>query len=440
MYKSGIILSFLLLIVFIKGEAQKKDYAYYDSLTYKLYVNKDYKQLIKTGKEALHSGLDYYYLRMRIGIALYYQAKYRAAVPHFEKALSFYDNDIVREYLYYASLWGGDRLKALKVTDDMSEALKKKLGIKERDIMGTGVELAFLNQAEDFPDEFDFPVDQGEGEQVVPTRFYSLAWDISHRVGKNASFTHMLTYLHKNNDKYSFVDNQDFYDTDFNTDQFQYFFSSTVSLGHSWNMIIGGQASAVSIPVYEQFTDYMSRMMPGQYVLTTTWNYDYALSASLLKNFSRGSLEAEFAMAYINSSVSYQPSGILRIYPFANFKLYTQSQFGYLIKDDDGKFFQQQKIGFKVAKHLWLEADYFSGSISGFTLNNGALLFNGQEEVDRMVGGRLIIPGGSKFTMTLGYQNRLQSNYFIPFDDVNAKSNKLELNYSLIFILLSWTL
>ncbi|NPA37569.1 MAG: hypothetical protein GXO47_12060 [Chlorobi bacterium] len=437
MYKTTLILSVLLLFVFITGKAQKNNYVYYDSLTYKLYVDKDYKNLIKKGKEALDSGLDYYYLRMRIGIALYEQHKYRAAAPHFQKAVSFYDNDVAREYLYYAYLWGGNRLQALKVTDGMSAALRQKLHIKEEGLIGTNIEMATLSQAEDFPKDFDFPLDKGEGEQIVPTNFFSLALDISHRAGKNAAMTHMFTYLHKGNDKYTFVDNEDTYDTDFNTSQFQYYIGSAISAGDTWDIILGGQLSATAVPVY---VEYATRRMGGsQYAKSYDWEYDYALSASFLKNFSRASFEAEFALTYINTSFNFQPSGIIRFYPLANLNLYTQSQFGYQTGDSDGKFFQQQKLGFKVAKHLWVEANYFTGSLSGFTLNNGALLFNGLEEVDQMAGGQLIIPGGSKFTMTLGYQNRVQSNYFISFDD-DIKSNKLELNYSLIYIMLSWTL
>ena len=40
-----------------------------DTNTYNLYLEKDWDELIREGKRALRQDIDYYYLRMRIGIA-----------------------------------------------------------------------------------------------------------------------------------------------------------------------------------------------------------------------------------------------------------------------------------------------------------------------------------------------------------------------------------
>ena len=109
MYKANLVLFVIILFSSVQGKAQQKDFEYYDSLTYKLYMDKDFKQLLKAGNDALNSGLDYYYLRMRTGIAAYNLNKYRLATKHFEKASAFSDNDVIHEYLYYSSLWGGKR-------------------------------------------------------------------------------------------------------------------------------------------------------------------------------------------------------------------------------------------------------------------------------------------------------------------------------------------
>ncbi len=433
MYKATIILFVLLFFASMQGKAQRNDFAHYDSLTYKLYMDKDYKQLLTVGKEALYSGFDYYYLRMRTGIAAYNKKKYRLATDHFEKALAFSDNDIVREYLYYASLWGGEPLKAQETIKGMSDALRIRIGISGKDILAIDVDMALLNQTEAFPDDFDFP--ELEGTQIIPTQFFNMSFSLMHGLGGKANMTHTITYLHRSNDKYTFDNNQEYYDTEFNANQIQYYLGSAISIGRSWALHLGGHFSAVSFPEYIE-RGYGS----NQFIKNTSWNQDYIFSASLLKNFTHASIEGEMVLMSMNGVFSSQPTAILRLYPLANLNLYTQSQFSYLLKDNSGTFFQQQKVGFKVLKRLWLEANYFSGDVSGFTLNNGSMLFNGAEEVNRMAGGMMIIPVSPKFSLTLGYQNRVQTNYFMQDYDVNLKSNKLELNYSLLFILLSWTL
>ena len=435
MCKTSLVLFVVILFSSVQGKAQQKDFEYYDSLTYKLYMDKDYKQLLKVGNDAINSGLDYYYLRMRTGIAAFNLKKYRQASAHFEKASTFFDNDVIHEYLYYSSLWGGDILRAKSVVEEMSDALKKRLEVGGKSVTGVSVEMALLNQTEDFPNDFVFPTDE-EGTQIVPIQFFNMSLGLSHDLGSKATMTHSFSYLHRSSDKYTLYNNQEYYDTGFNTNQYEYYLGSAISLGHSWNLNLGGHFSAVAFPKY---TD---RWFQGsnQFIKATSWNYDFVLSTSILKNLTYASVEGEMVLLSLNGEFVYQPTGVLRLYPFANLNLYTQSQFSYQIKDNSNSFFHQQKVGVKVFKHLWMEANYFSGDVSGFTLNNGALLFNGLENVKRMIGGVLIIPTKSKFSLTLGYQNRVQSNYFYPDTDINLSSNKLELNYSLLFMLLSWTL
>jgi len=69
-----------------------------------------------------------------------------------------------------------------------------------------------------------------------------------------------------------------------------------------------------------------------------------------------------------------------------------------------------------------------------------AMFYNGLEEINSMAGGKLIIPTNTKFSLSMGYQFRKMTNYFYTNDDINLKSNNLELNYSLFFITLLWTL
>ena len=49
MYKANLVLFVIILFSSVQGKAQQKDFEYYDSLTYKLYMDKDFKPLLKAG-------------------------------------------------------------------------------------------------------------------------------------------------------------------------------------------------------------------------------------------------------------------------------------------------------------------------------------------------------------------------------------------------------
>ncbi|NPA33849.1 MAG: tetratricopeptide repeat protein [Chlorobi bacterium] len=93
--------------------AQRLTYAQSDKETYELYISGNWEKLIQKGKEALRNGIDYYYLRVRMGIAYYYLGKYNLAIKHLRKAHKTNPNDpIVNEFLLYSHLAMGDLERA----------------------------------------------------------------------------------------------------------------------------------------------------------------------------------------------------------------------------------------------------------------------------------------------------------------------------------------
>ncbi len=55
--------------------------------TYRLYMTEQWDSVLVLGKTALKQDVDFYYLRIRMGIALYNQKNYRQASGHFTRAL-----------------------------------------------------------------------------------------------------------------------------------------------------------------------------------------------------------------------------------------------------------------------------------------------------------------------------------------------------------------
>ncbi|NOX84996.1 MAG: tetratricopeptide repeat protein [Chlorobi bacterium] len=121
---------------------QKADFRQVDSLTYQYYLDKNWKPVLKTGKQAIKNDIDYYYLRMRMGIAAFEEGKPAIAANHFKKALKFNQNDPVAQgYLYDSHLEMGKTNRAWKLAGKFNPALRSSLTTKMKtvesvDLMG----------------------------------------------------------------------------------------------------------------------------------------------------------------------------------------------------------------------------------------------------------------------------------------------------------------
>lgn len=434
MYKRVIVWVVILFLTLPAVQAQEHSFTYYDSLTYQLFQNRNYKELKKTGKHMLSAGYDYYYLRMRLGIAAYEQKQYRVAANHFEKALSFNNNYLVKEYLYYSNLWGGEPLQVLRIANSMPDKLKQELKINRSTLISLDGSISTLFLNDPFPQNISFP--QEDGSQIITKSFINTKAELKQNVGKKTALTYMFNYLHKSSEKYFYEDGYSYLDTTFRVNQYQYYFGGSTSIGKRWVLTYVAHLASVNYPYFYKVEDSDSVVFKE----TTDKYTDLLFSVSVLKNFNRFSMETEMVLMNIADQWVFQPTAIVRLYPFANLNFYTQSQFSWQIKQNKTTFFQQQKIGFKAFNYLWLEGDYFNGNVTGFSLNNGSLLFNELEEINSMWGAKAIVPATPKLTFTFGYQNREQTNYFINKEDVTSKSNPIKLNYSLIYMSLQWKL
>ncbi|MBP7497369.1 MAG: hypothetical protein KA792_06880 [Bacteroidales bacterium] len=103
-------------------------YSYVDSLSYQQFLDEDYNEVIKTCRQALKAGIDFYYLRTRLSIAYYESRKYASALKHFLYAYKMNPSDLVlKEYLYYSLIFSLRRDAAYILAETFPESLKDKL-------------------------------------------------------------------------------------------------------------------------------------------------------------------------------------------------------------------------------------------------------------------------------------------------------------------------
>ena len=96
--------------------------------TYQLYLSQKWDSVIIMGKQALKQEMDFYYLRMRIGIAYYSKKNYRTAARHFSVALEQNQGDpVALEYLYFSRLYSGQSAQAGWIMEKFKGELALKL-------------------------------------------------------------------------------------------------------------------------------------------------------------------------------------------------------------------------------------------------------------------------------------------------------------------------
>ncbi len=98
------------------------DYKELDSITYAQYINQDWENVLYNGNRALNKNIDYFYLRMRMGIAAYSLGRYPEAANQLEKALTYNSKDAIAQlYLYDTYKLLGKNTKAYRLSKSFTK-------------------------------------------------------------------------------------------------------------------------------------------------------------------------------------------------------------------------------------------------------------------------------------------------------------------------------
>ncbi|HQM70638.1 MAG TPA: hypothetical protein PK521_15125 [Bacteroidales bacterium] len=415
-----------------------------DSLTYALYNQKDWDQLVNKGKEAIKAGHDYYYMRMRLGIAYYEQHNYAQAVNHFTKALGFNAGDnVALEYLFYSYYFSGRYFQAWTIVQEMNPADRERI-LKESRIKKNSltIESFYLKAGtEDITSDpaINFANNEG-GSQVVTKYFINNAVYLSHLTGKRTSYYHSFTNLIKHNHLHYFdgflradledqrvIQNQYY-------GRFNFFTSSGWIFSPSFHILSAGYpllAISYSGMNYSTYTyDSRTNGFAGGFAITRTGGY--------------ASFSAEAVYSNLNKSKELQGTFGLTFYPSGNRNLYL----GGSITAGSNPGADSTKLrlvtgfiaGFSIKNHVWFEFSGAVGKMKNHTEQNGLIVYNGIDYPAGKYNGRIIVPFyKAGITLFAGAGIGTYSSEFLPFDGYNNYDpNKLDFkNYS-VTAGLSW--
>lgn len=433
----------IILIVIIaswslKGLSQEKiSFRDADSLTYALYDQKKWNELIIKGKEAISSGHDYFYLRMRMGIAYYERRNFSLSAKHFIKALEFNAGDqTALEYLFYSYYLSGRYFQAWTVIEDLNpedrQRILKESGIKKNSVT---VESFYLNaETEDItenPDQY-FANPEG-GSQVITKSFINNAIYLSHLIGKRSSYYHSFTSLIKHNHLHYFdgllkadleeqkvVQNQYYGRLSFFTPTGWIFSPSFHFLTAGYPLL----AISYSGMNYSTYTyDARTNGFAGGFAATKTGGF--------------ASLSGEAVWSKLNKIEQIQGSLFLTLYPAGNRDIYLGGNMTAL--HNPGNDTEKTRLvtgfiaGFGIKNRVWFEFSGAAGKMKNHTENNGLIVYNGIDYPTSKYHGQITVPFyKAGITLYAGAGIGNYSGEFLPFDGFNNYDpNKLNYkNYS----------
>jgi tetratricopeptide (TPR) repeat protein len=437
-----------------------------DIKTYQLYLEQNWDELIREGRSALKQDVDYYYLRMRIGIAFYEQKNYKSAQSHFKKALEFSDGDVAAlEYLYYAYLFGGQTQQASLLYEDMPASLKEKLPSPGQKIVDriSGEYLynqTFTDDLVNDPATFDgLPL----GLQIVTRYYQNLNVSLQHFMHPGTSFIHAYTYLGKSS-YYYYDDGVNRFGTEGQQiNQHQYYLSPSFTFR-------GGLVVSPAfhfLHVGYQVPD-LSGGGPGpggSNKIAFREESESQLVGGLALAKFQGPFNFRLGAVYSNLNRKNQLTGSAGMtwYPLGNIDLYLSASLYAHVADlgatgvnegatDGGAAGEEASnerglaiipdllFGWGIASKVWIEISGTYGDMRNFTESNGYIVYNGLDWMKYMALANLAVPltkkgsviyAGARFA---GYENR-----FIPMDQSQPSTlNNLTYNSLSIFGGISW--
>jgi hypothetical protein len=355
-----------------------------DSLTWRLYQEKKWDQLLAEAEKSLNQGIDFYYLRVRTGVAAYELKKYRDAVIHFQKAYSEYaKDDFVNSYYYWALLLSGREDEANRLADSFTPAFLKQQQIKHKGVIsGISAEslISFNAQyddlmAENIETENSF---RNFRSVIKQQQYYGFALD--HHILPALNLYQSFSTIGIDRTE-QFKSMPDFPDTtkETFTQQYQYYLNGRYLLGKGWS--ISASFSGLWGQSYYHLPEFKTS---GEYSLTEMklGISDYQINAGISKEMALLRFKLIMGFGEINLYKQLQTNIQVIIYPYKNIRFYLLPEIAFHWDESTGAIngVYNQKIGIKTGT-VWLTGEYGMGSMKNFVAGEGMVVYNMPETI-----------------------------------------------------------
>ena len=357
--------------------------------TYRLYLTEKWDSVIIIGKQALKQEMDFYYLRMRIGIAYYSEKKYRTAARHFSVALEQNQGDpAALEYFYFSRLFSGQSEQANWTREQFKGELARKLPpLAPRFFEKLSVEYLYNKGVDD--DMFETPEEVyplgTSGTQSTTRHFSNATFAFTNRLAPGVRLSHAFTFLSKSNHYFSNDGVTAIYMPEQQVMQYQYYISpefatpSGTVFKPMFHVI--GTSAKVPYDIGQRFQGGANMIALGDLNKT-----DFVTGLGFSKGM--GKVDLHLGAYYSNLNQAQQIQNRLGIiwFPLGNLNLYAggymNSQYEFRPgRESVIRIIPELMFGFAIAEKMWIDINGSMGEIHNYHENNGMILYNSYLEV-----------------------------------------------------------
>ena len=412
------------------------DFVTVDRETYRLYNEQKWDSVIILGKIAFKEKIDYFYLRLRVGISYYWLKKYILAIEHLNKAREFNSIDpTAAEYLYLSYIFSGKNQEAHALSKDLPWMIKEKLQIKNKLLDQVHFEGGYTfssdNKQQKNLDLMKNDSIYGEQDLYGNHSYYHL--DLLLNLPHGFNLTIAYNYLRFSNlkyfqygytndhfnarinfpwgyrNRYSWNKYSDSYCVKYTVNQHELFLSSTLKLPKRFKLspafhfiyFTYPETSSVYNPV--TITDTLMLDTIRSHLKDTTFvknsysflvrnktTVNYILSLTLTKDFSIFTTSLSGSYSNLNDLHQTQLDWSLAWYPLGNPSLYGVTEIMEFFQEKESRLIFQQHLGGKVLSHLWLEGSVLIGDLTNANLSNGFIVYNNTDKINYRLGANLL--------------------------------------------------
>lgn len=378
-----------LLLPLNSSAQEKQSFRAIDSLSYKAYLDADWKGVLTYSRLGFKSGFDYYYLRMRAGLAELNRKNPVKSVVHFRKALEFNQKDPnALQYLYSSLLFSGDLAEARLLAGSYSQIFKMRLGIPSRRLITS----AFLEPGYIFnPNAAELrayvPDEELSQVYLVPGYWYFSA-GINLEAGKRFSASVSTNIISFTAVQQFQIQNLAVLSFDVPYDQRSVYLAGSYYLGKGFHLSAAGQALSYTLPLYH----WVPGDTGGEYVLGATDYTDLSFNVSLTKRFPYVTVGMGADANRFKNHWYRQAQASLTVYPAGNVNTYLNIG-GTWLSDSlnpAGSVIAHVNAGRKLFRNLWLEGDYYYGDIRNYSEKSAYVVFNNFDLIRKRMGINLL--------------------------------------------------
>jgi hypothetical protein len=369
-----------------------------DTATYNAYLRKDWKTVLNMGRTGINNDIDYYYLRMRMGIAAFEKKNYRRAIPHFKKARMFNENGAsLYDYLYHAYFQAGRLADARILYANLTPSERQKNNLyRQNKVFGNAYFQYFKNSNTIRSDNFSRPADPLlNGTQIALNQMFQSFGDLDIEAGRRVNLYLAYTYIFQNRFYYQQESGISTIINEHRLHQNQVYLASNIFLGSGWNVLTAYHYATGYTPNY-----YSRTMGPGTggILVLPSWRFhDHLLHLALSKELSYFTFGMEANVARIQESRYFQGGISLAAYPLGNLNFYSTNNIYYLsefepaVRKSPGLVFEST-LGWKMASFLWFELYGSWGDHRHVSVASGRVIYNGPNHITEQYGASIIIP------------------------------------------------